>query len=218
MTAAFVQQEATVSQEEILSFEMPVPPIGLPVLWYSTGFDDSRRRQIGFVRYVSARNIGITLPGGQKVDAVRHVDDPKLRLNPEQRETGAWAFTPDYIATLERLEGYSAEIADLKSRLSKLETKYRVQVEGEKKKSGRPKGAKDSKPRALNPKLKAMHGLRQAISKKDPDFTGRSWESMVARAKDLNVIEPWESEDQVVTRFAKDYDDAPPLPMDTAGD
>jgi len=51
---------------------------------------------------------------GQIFDAVRHLEDPKLRINVEHRENGAWDYTDHYKKELAARE-------DLGNRLARLE-------------------------------------------------------------------------------------------------
>lgn len=102
-----------VTQEQLENFVMPRVNTGSIVQWYSTGKRGSIP-QIGFVIRCMPRSIHILTGTAGVKEAVRHIDDPKLRLNPEQRETGGWDFTEDAKAQQAMLE-------DLDERLRALE-------------------------------------------------------------------------------------------------
>ena len=74
----------------IKAYSMPKVALGTPVLWRSR---KGREPQIAFVFRVSARNVHLATAMSGIKEAVRHEDDPKLRLNADQREMGAWDFT-----------------------------------------------------------------------------------------------------------------------------
>lgn len=91
---------AVPTKAEIDSFVAPDILIGSKVLYYPHAILNSRTPSMGTVIWKGQNGRIITI---QEVDfygrtlireAVRHVDDPKLRLNEDQREFGAWDFTP----------------------------------------------------------------------------------------------------------------------------
>ena len=83
-----------VTQEQLDNFVMPKVEIGTTVAWYATGKSGSIP-QIGFVIRCMPRSVHILTATSGVKEAVRHLEDPKLKLNPEQRETGAWDFTDE---------------------------------------------------------------------------------------------------------------------------
>lgn len=84
------------TQEEIDTFEMPPVLVGRIVRWYPNAQRNERTMRIAVITKVSKRTCDLTvLAGGQILDVVRHVNDPKLRLNESQREMGAWDFTEE---------------------------------------------------------------------------------------------------------------------------
>lgn len=89
--------------EEIQSFNMPSVCVGTPVEFYTTGTREGTEPRIGFVLRISrsGRNVVVRTAEGGHFDAVRHIADPKLQLNADQRENGAWDFTEFYKAELE---------------------------------------------------------------------------------------------------------------------
>jgi|TARA_R100000808_G_C2154923_1_gene166444 hypothetical protein len=89
--------------EEIQSFQMPSVQVGTPVEFYITGTREGTEPRIGFVLRISrsGRNVVIRTADGGHFDAVRHIADPKLQLNADQRENGAWDFTEFYKSELE---------------------------------------------------------------------------------------------------------------------
>lgn len=86
---------STVTQEEIQSFVMPSVKLGLAVSWFANGLR-SGPYQVAFVIRVSHRNVHLVTATRGIFEAVRHIDDPKLQLNADQRESGAWDFTDDH--------------------------------------------------------------------------------------------------------------------------
>lgn len=95
--------QAPVDKEAIRNYKMPAPYVGAAVVWYATGAPQRNAAQLAFVRHVGTRNIGLQLPTGTRVDAVRHVSDPKLQLSADQRENGAWDFTEQDVVMERRL-------------------------------------------------------------------------------------------------------------------
>jgi len=83
----------TVSNTE--TFEMPEVAIGTPVTFYTTGMVAGTEPRIGFVVRMSrsGRNLVLRAAGGGYYESVRHIDDPKLKINSDHRENGAWDFT-----------------------------------------------------------------------------------------------------------------------------
>lgn len=104
------------TQQEIEDYVMPTIHVGSPVLWYPTGLKNSRPPIVVFVNRAFHRTVNISKIRGGGETAVRHVSDPKLQLNSEQRQSGAWDFTE------ERLQ-YEAERRDILDRLVTLESK-----------------------------------------------------------------------------------------------
>ena len=97
-------------------FEMPEVAIGTPVTFYANGMVEGTEPRIGFVVRLSrsGRNLVLRAAGGGYYESVRHIDDPKLLLNSDHRENGAWDFTEYH---------KSVEIASkmLAKRLSRIE-------------------------------------------------------------------------------------------------
>lgn len=90
----------TVSDTE--NFEMPEVAIGTPVTFYATGMVEGTEPRIGFVVRMSrsGRNLVLRAAGGGYYESVRHIDDPKLKINADHRENGAWDFTEYHKDTL----------------------------------------------------------------------------------------------------------------------
>ena len=90
----------TVSNTE--TFEMPEVVIGTPVTFYTTGMVEGTEPRIGFVVRMSrsGRNLVLRAAGGGYYESVRHIDDPKLKINADHRENGAWDFTEYHKDTL----------------------------------------------------------------------------------------------------------------------
>lgn len=77
-------------------FTMPVPSAGMPVLWYAAGVKTGRKPEVGFILNVGNRSVRLRTAFGELKETVRHVSDPKLQLNRDQREGGAWDFTDEH--------------------------------------------------------------------------------------------------------------------------
>jgi hypothetical protein len=100
----------------INSFTMPTASPGMQVLYYRNGVQDRTRVEIAYMLHANARTATIfALMSNRRMDAVRHVSDPKLKLSPDQRENGAWEYTEEY---RERI----AQRSELTARLQKIET------------------------------------------------------------------------------------------------
>lgn len=104
------------TQDQIISFEMPKVKVGTPVSFHPTGRDEGTHPQLAFVVRISrtGRNIMLRNVNGGINESVRHVDDPKLEINSDHREGGAWDFTDEY----KRIKGERSEIL---SRIERLE-------------------------------------------------------------------------------------------------
>ena len=105
------------TQEEILLFEMPGIDLGTPVEYFPNAVRNSGEPRLGFVVRVSrtGRNVVIRTSDGGWFDAVRHIDDPKLQLNQDMRENGAWDRTEYDKELNKRLESIDKRIADMQS-------------------------------------------------------------------------------------------------------
>jgi len=82
-----------VTDQEIADYVMPLVEEGSPVLWYRHGLKGGCEPEVAFIAKVYHRNVTLYLISGPRATAVRHASDPKLQLNVEQREFGAWDFT-----------------------------------------------------------------------------------------------------------------------------
>jgi hypothetical protein len=107
----------TPTNEELHNFKMPEVVVGTPITYYPTGMTEGSDVRVGFIIRVSpsGRNVVVRTADGGHYESVRHIDDPKLRLNADHREAGAWDFTAfhkaelverqEIIGRLDRLEG-----------------------------------------------------------------------------------------------------------------
>ena len=105
------------TNEEIYNFVMPEVVVGTPVTYYPTGMIEGSDVRVGFIIRISrsGRNVVVRTADGGHFESVRHLDDPKLKLNADHREAGAWDFTAfhkaelverqEIISRLDRLEG-----------------------------------------------------------------------------------------------------------------
>ena len=99
-----------------MDFDMPEVDEGTPVAYYPNGKRDTSFPQLGFVIRISrsGRNLMLRTADGQVFDAVRHLEDPKLRINSDHRENGAWDYTDHYKKERDARD-------DLGNRLARLE-------------------------------------------------------------------------------------------------
>jgi len=99
-----------------MDFDMPEVDEGTPISYYANGKRDTSFPRLGFVIRISrsGRNLMLRTSDGHIFDAVRHLDDPKLRINSDHRENGAWDYTDHYKKERDARE-------DLGNRLVRLE-------------------------------------------------------------------------------------------------
>lgn len=87
------------TQQEIDSFQAPTVLFGRLVAFFPNAIRNSRKPSLGWVTASNGRITNIfevTQHGGTLLrEGVRHIDDPKLKLNEDQRASGAWDFTED---------------------------------------------------------------------------------------------------------------------------
>jgi hypothetical protein len=116
VTATLIEEEIRQKHnEQIAEFVMPKPCRGQAVTWYASG-TRSGVGEMAFVLEVGRRNIIVNLASGVNMETVRHIDDPKLQLSAEQRESGAWDFTEDskiQLANVKRIDTLEAKVAAL---------------------------------------------------------------------------------------------------------
>ena len=110
--------------QRIQNFQMPQCTIGVPVLWFPSGRPSRQKAQVAYMIHCGGRTVTLQLATGRRLDAVRHIDDPKLQLNADQREQGAWDFTDEHKAgaafrqeARARLDAIEAQL-DIKDRPS----------------------------------------------------------------------------------------------------
>lgn len=128
-------------RQQIREFEMPQSPTGSPVLWYRTGRKNCEP-MVAYMLHCGGRTCQLFLTSGRRQDAVRHIDDPKLQLSVDQRESGAWDFTQES-------REYAEFRRQLEERLDRLEKAVEnLQVDRVAKKNGRV--SKKRKPGADN--------------------------------------------------------------------
>lgn len=101
-------------------FTMPEPSPGMPVLWYRQGIKEGRKAEIAFVLSVGNRSIRARTAYGELQETVRHIADPKLKENRDQRENGGWDFTDDHYARAAWTADVENKLQAIESRLSKL--------------------------------------------------------------------------------------------------
>lgn len=100
------------------NFVMPKVELGAIVAWYPAGQKTGRRPETGIVTGVSQRTVRVHVFDRGRFDAVRHVDDPKLALNPEQRECGAWDYTDERVAVDRRFNEIILRLESLEAKIN----------------------------------------------------------------------------------------------------
>lgn len=116
MSATLEDEVRSSRNQEIAAFVMPRPDRGQAVTWYASGTRDGVG-EVAFVLEVGRRNLVVARASGLAMESVRHIDDPKLKLSVEQRESGAWDFTERD----KQLDSQREQLADLTARLTALE-------------------------------------------------------------------------------------------------
>ena len=117
MTTATIEQEVrALTDAEIANFTMTKPNVGQSVMWYPSG-NKSRNGEMAFVLEAKHRTILIQRASGVCMETVRHVDDPKLKLSEDHRESGAWDFTDDDKQKVE----HAKRLTKLEERMAMLE-------------------------------------------------------------------------------------------------
>jgi hypothetical protein len=99
-----------------MDFDMPIISEGTPVAFFPNGRRDNSVPRMGFVIRISrsGRNLMLRTADGAIYDAVRHLGDPKLKINSDHRENGAWDYTDHYKKELSERE-------NMKNRLARIE-------------------------------------------------------------------------------------------------
>jgi hypothetical protein len=93
------------------TYAMPRPKKGVQLLWYPHA-NPTEDPEIAFALKVGHRAVLLQTASGVAVDTVRHLSDPKLHLNDDQRANGAWDFPED--------SGLSARVAALESQVASI--------------------------------------------------------------------------------------------------
>lgn len=105
----------------IENFKMPFVRVGQPVLWFPGGQRTGKDPHVAFVLKASTRNMTLKTIGGMRYDAVRHLDDPKLKMNEDQRENGAWDYTDEFKAQQKRWDEIQEQLAQMETRVKATE-------------------------------------------------------------------------------------------------
>lgn len=106
---------SAVSLERMTSYKMPAITAGTIVRYFPSGTRTARRPDIAQVKTVSERSVVLVLTWGQQIDTVRHVDDPKLTLNADQRENGAWDYTDEHYQRAAWEQSVEKRLSELES-------------------------------------------------------------------------------------------------------
>lgn len=184
-------------RREIAEYQMPKAPVGSPVLWYRTGRANCDP-MIAYMLHCGGRTCQLFLADGRRQDSVRHIDDPKLNLSVEQRESGSWDFThgeKDLAAYKQTME---ERVKALESKVEQLEAALpRSKSEGGKKKPvpsrGNPNNLKEyrdlqdkAEELGIDRNMKKVE-LQRAIARAE----GKMVQSTVTPVPDRPVSSPW---------------------------
>lgn len=92
------EEKLAALKEEIREYEAPEAKVGHPVLYYWQATANSRKPCLAWVTGIFGCLVDLyilaDIGGPQHREAVRHMSDPKLKMNSEQRENGGWDYTP----------------------------------------------------------------------------------------------------------------------------
>ena len=107
--------ESPPTETEVIAPEFVMPNVtqGDTILWHKSGIrGNGTRAQTAIVLQVSGKNIDLwLLASKQFMPHVRHVDDPRLRLNEDHREQGGWEYTVSHEADKQWREGIESRLA-----------------------------------------------------------------------------------------------------------
>jgi hypothetical protein len=110
-------------KDAINAFEMPKPLKGQSVMWWPHGSRQEGYDEIAHVLKVNGRNVKLRLGDGRVMQATKHVNDPKLKLNESQREDGCWDFTDADRYWRDEASKLTQAVAELTKRVTALEGK-----------------------------------------------------------------------------------------------
>jgi hypothetical protein len=109
-----------IDQKDIDTFVMPRLLSGQTIRWWGDG-TTHRPPTIAIVVAVGRRSIQLRTASGMVKNEARHIDDPKIRMNEEQRRDGAWDYTDEYLenqrimgSILNRLDALETDMAKTK--------------------------------------------------------------------------------------------------------
>ena len=112
-------QEEYVDQQELLQYQMPKPEVGDIIIWYRNAQQIERREQAAIVTRVGEKVIDLYLvgSGNRVITGVKHVTDPRLRLNDDMREGGSWDFRKSEQKILARINELATKIEAIEDAL-----------------------------------------------------------------------------------------------------
>lgn len=113
MTTATIDREKQERRERQANFQAPNAPPGIGVLFYPDGKRTGGTPLVGVLSVNKGNRMFVIQVGQNLMMNVRHISDPKLE-EPIIRKSGAWDFTPEYLAQQEAVE-------DLRNRVTALE-------------------------------------------------------------------------------------------------
>lgn len=92
--------------KELRDYRMPAVKIGDTVLFYKNAHVNSRAPTMGIVFRNNGQSLDVVEVTGTLLQrfGVKHISDPRLRMNESQREDGAWDYTPAYVELRDRLD------------------------------------------------------------------------------------------------------------------
>lgn len=111
------RREFLPTSAEINSFKMQQVNTATTVRWWRNGIIDDRNMEIAHVIRCSDSSADLFRPlVGLRMDHVPHRNDPRLRLNSDQREMGCWDFSVNHNQLEDRIAVLEDEVKSIKSK------------------------------------------------------------------------------------------------------
>lgn len=116
------QEEKRVTDQELNSFVMPRPDVGDVVRWYRFGVANESQASAATVTRILDSSIDVSVILGGAKFAVRHINDPRLKMSSDMRAEGAWDFTAKFYKDLARDSEFDQRLRELEDRLEPAST------------------------------------------------------------------------------------------------
>lgn len=113
-----VEEKRAVTDQELNSFVMPRPSVGDVVRWYRFGVANESQASAATVTRILDSSIDVSVILGGAKFAVRHINDPRLRMSSDMRAEGAWDYTDAFYKQLARDSEFDQRLRELEDRLT----------------------------------------------------------------------------------------------------